>query len=241
VTVDDEGKIKTSVGCKTYRRDADGPEELILKTTMDFIDAHTENVDSPPNINMMGDRLEFNGVTIFVNPTGKFSYCGPRADCGLTGRKIIANTYGGYAPHGGGAFCGKDPTKVDRSGAYAARNAAKSILQIMKGAYPEYGVKSCTVQIGYGIGLVDPVSLDIKLEAPRDEAKSLIPKQAVLNGAASRLEGYILESGILRPRAIIDRFDLTHVRYSELPLYYGHFGNPSFPWEVVNTDLGKVI
>jgi len=149
---------------------------------------------------------------IFINPTGRFEKGGPAADSGLTGRKLMVDTYGGVCRHGGGAFSGKDPTKVDRSGAYAARHAAKNI--VAAGA-----AKCCEVQIAYAIGESRPVAISVDTFG---------------TGAApdSRLKEIVDRVFDLRPAAIIDRFDLRRPIYRQTAAY-GHFGRPELglPWE----------
>lgn len=150
----------------------------------------------------------------YVNPTGRFEIGGPHGDTGLTGRKIIVDTYGGKAPHGGGAFSGKDPTKVDRSGAYAARHLAKNI--VAAGIADE-----CLIQLSYAIGISQPVSIYIKTKNS--------------NGISdSELSRFIQENIDLSPRGIINRFDLRKPIYRATSVY-GHFGREEFPWE--QTDL----
>jgi S-adenosylmethionine synthetase len=149
----------------------------------------------------------------FVNPTGSFVIGGPHGDTGLTGRKIIVDTYGGRAPHGGGAFSGKDPTKVDRSAAYAARHLAKNIVAA--------GIsKECTIQLSYAIGVAEPVSIFVKL-ADADRAKEF------------ELAAYIKKNIDLTPKGIIARLDLRRPIY-RASAAYGHFGRPEFPWEQLN-------
>lgn len=149
---------------------------------------------------------------IFINPTGRFEKGGPAADSGLTGRKLMVDTYGGVCRHGGGAFSGKDPTKVDRSGAYAARHAAKNILAA--GA-----AKRCEVQIAYAIGVARPVAISVDTFGT-----GAVPD--------SRLEEIVDRVFDLRPAAIIDRFDLRRPIYRQTAVY-GHFGRPELdlPWE----------
>ena len=149
---------------------------------------------------------------IFVNPTGRFVIGGPKGDAGLTGRKIIADTYGGMARHGGGAFSGKDPTKVDRSGAYAARHAAKNIV----GA----GLADrCEVQVAYAIGVARPMSVSVETFGT---GKIEEPKIAQL----------VEKHFDLRPAAIIHRLDLRRPIYKQVAAY-GHFGRPELDltWE----------
>ena len=161
---------------------------------------------------------------IYVNPTGRFVVGGPHGDSGLTGRKIIVDTYGGYSRHGGGAFSGKDPTKVDRSASYAARYIAKNIVAA--------GLASkCEVQIAYAIGVAKPVSVMIDTfgTAKVDEDK--------ISSAVSELVD-------LRPAAIIDRFKLRRPIYKKLAAY-GHMGREDLkaPWENLDLveDLAKLI
>ena len=149
---------------------------------------------------------------IFVNPTGRFVIGGPQGDAGLTGRKIIVDTYGGYSRHGGGAFSGKDPTKVDRSAAYATRHIAKNIVAAGL-------AKKCEIQIAYAIGVANPVSImaDTFGTGKLDDA---------------RLSEIITEAMDLRPAAIIDRFELRRPIYKALAAY-GHMGREDLnvPWE----------
>ncbi|MGN0746880.1 MAG: methionine adenosyltransferase [Aristaeellaceae bacterium] len=146
----------------------------------------------------------------YINPTGRFVLGGPAGDCGLTGRKIIVDTYGGYAPHGGGAFSGKDPTKVDRSAAYAARHVAKNVVAAGL-------AKQCQIQLAYAIGVANPVSLLIDTKGT-----GVVPDD-VLAAAVRRLFD-------LRPAAIISRLNLRRPIY-RASCNYGHFGKPGLPWE----------
>ncbi len=153
---------------------------------------------------------------IYVNPTGRFVIGGPMGDSGLTGRKIIVDTYGGYSRHGGGAFSGKDPTKVDRTAAYAARYIAKNVVAAQL-------ARRCEVQLAYAIGVAEPVSVlvDTFGTATCDEEK------------IARL---VRDNTDLRPAAIIERFDLRRPIYRQLAAY-GHMGREDLkmPWE--NLDL----
>lgn len=154
-----------------------------------------------------------------VNPTGKFEIGGPHGDTGLTGRKIIVDTYGGKAPHGGGAFSGKDPTKVDRSAAYAARHLAKNVVKAGL-------AKECTIQVSYAIGVVDPVSLMVNTHGTGS-----IPD--------AELAKYISKNVDMTPAGIIKRLDLRRPIYRATAAY-GHFGRNEFPWEQENlVDLLK--
>jgi S-adenosylmethionine synthetase len=149
---------------------------------------------------------------VLVNPTGSFELGGPHADCGLTGRKIIVDTYGGMARHGGGAFSGKDPSKVDRSAAYAARWVAKNV--VAAGA-----ARRCEVQVAYAIGVAQPLS--IMVETFGTEAVD-----------PAKIEGAVREVFDLRPAAIIRDLDLRRPIYRRTAAY-GHFGRPDkeFTWE----------
>jgi S-adenosylmethionine synthetase len=149
-------------------------------------------------------------VPFYVNPSGRFEIGGPHADTGLTGRKIIVDTYGGYARHGGGAFSGKDPTKVDRSGAYAARHAAKNVVAAGLAA-------RCEVQLAYAIGKAAPFSIHVDTGGTSEVDPD-------------RLEKLVTEFFDFRPGAILDRLQLRRPIYRPTSAY-GHFGRPGFPWE----------
>ncbi|HVR88834.1 MAG TPA: methionine adenosyltransferase [Candidatus Limnocylindria bacterium] len=155
-----------------------------------------------------------------INGTGKFVIGGPMGDAGLTGRKIIVDTYGGYAPHGGGAFSGKDPTKVDRSGAYAARYVAKNVVAAGL-------ARRCQIQIAYVIGQAKPVSLNVETFGTGSVADEVIRR-------------LIDEHFDFRPQEIIERFKLRRPIYRQTATY-GHFGRPEldFPWE--RTDLAETF
>ena len=156
----------------------------------------------------------------YINPTGRFVIGGPAGDCGLTGRKIIVDTYGGYAPHGGGAFSGKDPTKVDRSGAYAARHAAKNVVAA--------GLASrCQVALAYAIGVAEPVSFTVDTFGT-----GILPDEEI-----SRI---VRETFDMRPDAIIERLDLKRPIYRQTAAY-GHFGRTDvdLPWE--HTDAVELL
>ncbi|HHZ02506.1 MAG TPA: methionine adenosyltransferase [Tissierellia bacterium] len=156
----------------------------------------------------------------YVNPTGRFVIGGPQGDSGLTGRKIIVDTYGGYARHGGGAFSGKDPTKVDRSGAYAARYIAKNIVAAGL-------ADKCEVQLAYAIGVAKPVSIMVDTFGTNKVSEEIIEKA-------------IDENFDLRPAAIINNFDLRRPIYQQIAAY-GHFGREDLdlPWE--KTDKKDIL
>ncbi|MDX6557686.1 MAG: S-adenosylmethionine synthetase, partial [Blastocatellia bacterium] len=155
-----------------------------------------------------------------INPTGRFVTGGPQGDSGLTGRKIIVDTYGGYAPHGGGAFSGKDPTKVDRSAAYMARYIAKNIVAAGL-------AEKCEVQLAYAIGVADPVSvrIDTRGSGRIDEAQ---------------LSDLVREHFALTPREIIEALNLRRPIY-KATASYGHFGRTGdgFTWEL--TDKAEAL
>ncbi len=161
---------------------------------------------------------------IFVNPTGRFVVGGPYGDAGLTGRKIIVDTYGGMGRHGGGAFSGKDPSKVDRSACYYARFVAKNVVAAKL-------AKRCEVQIAYAIGVAQPVGVHV----------NTFGTGAVGN---ETLEKYIMANFDMRPKAIIDQLDLLKPIYLKTAAY-GHFGRDEFSWEKTTRaakmadDLGK--
>ena len=150
---------------------------------------------------------------ILVNPTGRFVVGGPQGDSGLTGRKIIVDTYGGYARHGGGAFSGKDPTKVDRSASYMARYIAKNVVAAGL-------AEKCEIQIAYAIGVAHPVSVRIDTFGTGTVSETV-------------LESAILNIFDLRPGAIIHTLDLRRPIYAKTA-ENGHFGNPDFPWEKID-------
>ena len=164
--------------------------------------------------NVIPKELIDDNTKIHVNPTGQFVIGGPHGDAGLTGRKIIVDTYGGKAPHGGGAFSGKDATKVDRSAAYASRHLAKNL--VAAGIADEV-----TIQLSYAIGVAQPVSINVNT-----------------HGTSSRndreIEQYLLKNIDLTPKGIITRLGLTNPIFRKTAAY-GHFGRPEFPWE--NLDL----
>jgi S-adenosylmethionine synthetase len=159
--------------------------------------------------------LSADGLKIYINPTGRFVIGGPQGDAGVTGRKIIVDSYGGMGRHGGGAFSGKDPTKVDRSAAYAARWAAKNVVAA--------GLATrCEIQVAYAIGVAHPLSINVETFGT-----GRIPDEEI-----SRL---IQENFDLRPGAIIRDLDLRRPIYRQTAAY-GHFGRDdlNLPWEQTN-------
>ena len=154
-------------------------------------------------------------INYLINPTGRFVIGGPQGDCGLTGRKIIVDTYGGAAPHGGGAFSGKDPTKVDRSAAYAARYVAKNI--VASGL-----ADKCLVQVSYAIGVAKPTSI-------------MVDSFGTAKLSDEELSKIVMENFDLRPKGIVNMLDLLRPIYRKTAAY-GHFGRtePEFSWEKID-------
>ena len=166
------------------------------------------------------ENLLDQNTKIYVNPTGRFVVGGPAGDTGLTGRKIIVDTYGGYARHGGGAFSGKDPTKVDRSACYAARYIAKNVVAA--------GLADrCEVEVAYAIGVARPVSVMIDTFGT-----GKVPEEAISTAVQKYFD--------LRPAAIIKRFDLRRPIYAQVAAY-GHMGREdlNLPWE--KRDLAPLL
>jgi S-adenosylmethionine synthetase len=155
-------------------------------------------------------RLLDKKTKYFVNPTGRFEIGGPHGDSGLTGRKIIVDTYGGWAPHGGGAFSGKDPSKVDRSATYAARHIAKNVVAAKL-------AKECLVQLAYAIGVPEPVSVYVDTKGT-----GVIPDKEISEMIVKEVD--------LTPAGIIKRLDLRKPIYQKTSSY-GHFGRKDFSWE----------
>ena len=200
----------------TQHRDGLDPETLIKPDLVD----HVLHPILPHDL-YDEKRLE-DKEFVFVNPTGKFVIGGPMGDCGLTGRKIIVDTYGGAAPHGGGAFSGKDPTKVDRSAAYAARYVAKNVVAAGLAA-------RCQIQVAYAIGVAHPMS--VLVECFGTEAEGL---------SHARIEELVREHFDLRPAAILRDLELQRPIYRKTAAY-GHFGRDDrdFTWE--RTDRAKEL
>ena len=212
-----DGKSQVSIGyedgrpvrVETVLISAQHREEVDVETLL-RPDVEAEVID--PVLREFPD-LDTAGVRVLVNPTGRFEIGGPKADTGLTGRKIIVDTYGGYAPHGGGAFSGKDPTKVDRSAAYMARYVAKNVVAA--------GLADrCQLQVAYAIGTAHPVSVMVDTFG----TEQVDPE---------RLETILWELFDFRPAAIIRDLDLRRPIYRETAAY-GHFGRKEFPWEVTD-------
>ena len=216
---------KTQVSLRYEGRKAVHADTIVVstqhdeKTSLEQIRADmTEHVIKP----IVPGNLIDGSTRIFVNPTGRFVKGGPMADSGLTGRKIIVDTYGGWVPHGGGAFSGKDPTKVDRSGAYMARYATKNI--VASGIADE-----CQIQVAYAIGVAEPVSLNVNTFGT-----GKIPESEIVK--------LLREYFDFRPAAIIRDLDLRKPQYKALAAY-GHMGRidlPNLPgWE--KTDRAEAL
>ena len=180
-----------------------------------FIEAVVENIIKPVIPHEWLKDTEY-----LINPTGRFVVGGPQGDCGLTGRKIIVDTYGGSCPHGGGAFSGKDPTKVDRSAAYAARYVAKNIVAAGL-------ARKCQVQVSYAIGVARPMNITVNTEGT-----------GVIDDA--QISQLVQQHFDLRPKGIIQMLDLQRPIYSKTAAY-GHFGRnePEFSWE--QTDKAAAL
>ena len=161
-------------------------------------------------------------IKFLINPTGRFVIGGPQGDCGLTGRKIIVDTYGGAAPHGGGAFSGKDPSKVDRSAAYAARYVAKNIVAAGL-------AERCLVQISYAIGVAEPTSIMVDTFGTSKLSEEKIAK-------------LVTDNFDLRPKGIVEMLDLLRPIYKKTAAY-GHFGRdePEFSWERLDKKSQLII
>ena len=176
---------------------------------LDTVDIQTVRARVQEVIQQLMPNLIDTNTEFLINPTGRFVIGGPDGDCGVTGRKIIVDTYGGYAPHGGGAFSGKDPTKVDRSAAYMMRYIAKNIVASGKADW-------ATCQISYAIGVPEPMSFYIES-----------------NSDSRGLTQWVQANVDLTPTGIINRFDLFQPIYHNT-VNYGHFGKNYLPWEQVN-------
>ncbi len=212
-----DGKTQVTVG---YEGTTPKTIEAVVLSTQhnpgvshsDIVDAMRENVINPI---LEQTGLDFSGVKLFINPTGTFVVGGPMGDAGLTGRKIIVDTYGGASRHGGGAFSGKDPSKVDRSAAYALRHVAKNVVAAGLADRVE-------VQVAYAIGVARPVGLYVETFGTGKVADEAIV--AAIN-----------EVFDLRPKAIIESLQLLRPIYSKTAAY-GHFGRelPEFTWEALD-------
>jgi S-adenosylmethionine synthetase len=201
----------------TFEYNDDGTPKRVAKVVCSTQHSEDTDIESVRKIvggfirNILPGKYLDDNTKFFINPTGRFVIGGPDGDTGLTGRKIIVDTYGGYSPHGGGAFSGKDPTKVDRSAAYMMRYIAKNI--VASGQAPW-----ATCQISYAIGLEQPMSFYIET-ADTKQSRDLTK--------------WVQDNVDLTPKGIIDRFNLFRPIYS-LTTNYGHFGKSYLPWEEVD-------
>ena len=218
-----DAKSQVSVVYKDDRKTVDYVSAIVLSTqhdediSQDEIKAKVREKIINPIIPTEGSKED---TKIYINPTGKFVIGGPVGDCGLTGRKIIVDTYGGMARHGGGAFSGKDPSKVDRSAAYACRYVAKNIVAAGL-------AERCEVQVSYAIGIAEPTSITV---------------DTLRTGSLSEIEisQIVRDNFDLRPKNLINLLDLKRPIYKNTASY-GHFGreNKDFSWE--NTDISSQI
>jgi len=209
---------KSQVTVKYVNNKPDSIDTIVLSTqhapemTVEAIrEAVIEEIIKP----VLPKALIRGEIKYLVNPTGRFVIGGPQGDCGLTGRKIIVDTYGGAAPHGGGAFSGKDPSKVDRSASYAARYVAKNIVAA--------GLASrCLLQVSYAIGVARPTSVMVETYGTGKVSNEVLTK-------------LVLEHFDLRPKGIVQMLDLLRPIYAKTAAY-GHFGRdePEFTWEAIN-------
>jgi len=201
VVYEDDKPVAVDTVVISTQHNPDVTQEQIAKDMMEYV------IKPEIPAELLSDETKY-----FINPTGRFVLGGPAGDTGLTGRKIIVDTYGGYAPHGGGAFSGKDPTKVDRSAAYAARHVAKNIVAASLAS-------KCEIQLAYAIGVAKPVSLLV------DTKGTGVVADDVLSAAVEKVFD-------LRPNAIINRLNLRQPIYRQTASY-GHFGRTDvdLPWE----------
>jgi len=195
-------------------------EDILDRTGKKITNKAREEIIDKVVLSIIPKRMIDKNTKFYINPTGKFVIGGPKSDTGMTGRKIIVDTYGGITAHGGGAFSGKDPTKVDRSAAYMARYIAKNV--VASGL-----ADKCTIQLAYAIGISEPVSMmvftDKSNKIPEDIIESLIRKHFKLT-----------------PKGIIKMLDLIRPIYAKTAAY-GHFGREEkeFTWE--KTDMAKKL
>jgi S-adenosylmethionine synthetase len=218
-----DAKSQVSIEYGDNGKTIKGLSAIVLSTQHDEDISHEEIKDQVFN-HIIKPVVPNNWITpetkIFINPTGKFVIGGPVGDCGLTGRKIIVDTYGGMARHGGGAFSGKDPSKVDRSAAYASRYVAKNIVAAGLADY-------CEIQVSYAIGVAEPTSISIDTFG----SSKLSEKE---------LESLVRNHFDLRPKSLINALKLKRPIYRDTAAY-GHFGRTgeNFSWE--KTDLSDIL
>ena len=218
-----DAKSQVSIVYKDDRKTVDYVSAIVLSTQHDE-DISQNEIKAKVRENIINPIIPTEWIKedtkIYINPTGKFVIGGPVGDCGLTGRKIIVDTYGGMARHGGGAFSGKDPSKVDRSAAYACRYVAKNIVAAGL-------AERCEVQVSYAIGIAEPTSITVDTLGTGS-----LPE--------SEISQIVRENFDLRPKNLINLLDLKRPIYKNTASY-GHFGreNKDFSWE--NTDISSQI
>ena len=218
-----DAKSQVSVVYKDDRKTVDYVSAIVLSTQHDE-DIPQDEIKAKVREKIINPIIPTDwikeGTKIYINPTGKFVIGGPVGDCGLTGRKIIVDTYGGMARHGGGAFSGKDPSKVDRSAAYACRYVAKNIVAAGL-------AERCEVQVSYAIGIAEPTSITVDALGT-----GKLPEKEISQIVRDNFD--------LRPKNLIDLLDLKRPIYKNTASY-GHFGreNKDFSWE--NTDISSQI
>ena len=218
-----DAKSQVSVVYKDDRKTVDYVSAIVLSTQHD-VDISQDEIKAKVREKIINPIIPTEWIKedtkIYINPTGKFVIGGPVGDCGLTGRKIIVDTYGGMARHGGGAFSGKDPSKVDRSAAYACRYVAKNIVAAGL-------AERCEVQVSYAIGIAEPTSITVDTLGTG-------------NLSENEISQIVRENFDLRPKNLINLLDLKRPIYKNTASY-GHFGreNKDFSWE--NTDISSQI
>ncbi len=204
---------KSQVTVKYNGHDPVSVERVVVSTQHSDTIRHSDIVEFLKNeviLKVIPEHLISKDIEYYINPTGRFVDGGPQADTGLTGRKIIVDTYGGSSPHGGGAFSGKDPSKVDRSAAYMARYIAKNIVAALI-------AKKCTIQLSYAIGIAEPLSIFLDFHNTGKENEEIIKSR-------------IKKNFDLTPKGIIEKLDLYKPIYQQTATY-GHFGREIFTWE----------
>ena len=218
-----DGKAQVTVA---YDGDRPVHVDTVVLSAQHHPDVHLEQLRADLRIHVLDAVLPSELVSErtrhYLNPTGRFVIGGPQGDAGLTGRKIVVDTYGGAAPHGGGAFSGKDPTKVDRSASYYARYMAKHVVAAGL-------ARRCLIQLAYAIGIARPVGTYVDTFGT-----GTVPEEVLAQGLAKVFDA--------RPAAIIDQLDLQRPIY-RVTAAYGHFGRPGFTWEALDRvdDLRRAV
>ena len=218
-----DGKAQVTVA---YDGDRPVHVDTVVLSAQHHPDVHLEQLRADLRIHVLDavlpPELVSERTQHYLNPTGRFVIGGPQGDAGLTGRKIVVDTYGGAAPHGGGAFSGKDPTKVDRSASYYARYMAKHVVAAGL-------ARRCLIQLAYAIGIARPVGTYVDTFGT-----GTVPEEVLAQGLAKVFDA--------RPAAIIDQLDLQRPIY-RVTAAYGHFGRPGFTWEALDRvdDLRRAV